>query len=102
MKINRNAASNKYMGSVKVGAKGQIVIPKEVRDMFDINPGDSLLLLADSKRGIALERPSVFNRIADAILNGKAREVYPDIEEEDSLLFAKEVKKNLNDENKNE
>ena len=59
----------KYMGSVKVGSKGQIVIPKEVRDMFGITAGDTLILLADAQKGIAIERMSVFNKIADAILN---------------------------------
>ncbi|MCZ0702905.1 AbrB family looped-hinge helix DNA binding protein [Natronobacillus azotifigens] len=51
---------DKYMGAVKVGSKGQIVIPKEVRDMFDINPGDTLMLLADAQKGIALERNGRF------------------------------------------
>ena len=50
---------DKYMGSVKVGAKGQIVIPKEARDLFGIKPGDTLMLLADSKKGIAIERMDV-------------------------------------------
>ncbi|NLX33236.1 MAG: AbrB/MazE/SpoVT family DNA-binding domain-containing protein, partial [Thermotogaceae bacterium] len=45
--------NGKYMGSVKVGQKGQIVIPKEVREMFEISPGDTLVLLADSEKGIA-------------------------------------------------
>ena len=45
---------DKFMSSVKVGEKGQIVIPKEVRDLFEIEPGDSLLLMADKKRGIAI------------------------------------------------
>ncbi len=44
----------KFMATVKVGDKGQIVIPKEARDMFSINPGDTLLLLADKDQGIAL------------------------------------------------
>ena len=46
-------SESQYMSSVKVGPKGQIVIPKEVREMFGIRPGDTLLILADSTRGIA-------------------------------------------------
>ena len=44
----------KYMATVKIGEKGQIVIPKEVRDMFSIKAGDTLLLLADVEKGIAI------------------------------------------------
>ena len=43
-----------FMATVKVGEKGQIVIPKGARDLFNIQPGDTLLLMADKKRGIAL------------------------------------------------
>ena len=46
----------KFATSVKVGPKGQIVIPKEAREMFDIQPGDNLFLLADIERGIAILR----------------------------------------------
>ena len=44
----------KFLSIVKVGEKGQIVIPKGARDLFGIRPGDQLLLMADRKRGIAL------------------------------------------------
>lgn len=40
-----------FFGATKVGERGQIVIPREARDVFDINPGDSLLVLGDEKRG---------------------------------------------------
>ncbi len=45
----------KFMATVKIGAKGQIVIPKEVRDMFHLSVGDSLVLMADQGQGIAIQ-----------------------------------------------
>lgn len=59
-------------GTVKVGAKGQIVIPKEARDIFNIKSGDSLLMLGDEKQGIALVKQEEFFAFADAILNTKS------------------------------
>ncbi len=50
-------SQGKFLSMVKVGPKGQIVIPAEVREMFSIQPGDSLLLLADLQQGIALPAP---------------------------------------------
>ena len=44
----------KYAWTVTVGEKGQIVIPKQARDVFSIKPGDTLILLGDEKRGIAI------------------------------------------------
>lgn len=44
----------KYAWMVKIGEKGQFVIPKEARELFDIKPGDSILVLADVHRGIAI------------------------------------------------
>lgn len=45
----------KFMSMVKIGSKGQIVIPKEVRKMFGFKEGDNLLLLADINQGVALQ-----------------------------------------------
>ena len=50
-----------YMSSVKMGPKGQIVIPKEARDMFGLQPGDTLVLLADKKQGLALRTTDKLN-----------------------------------------
>ena len=50
-----------YMSSVRLGPKGQIVIPKEARDMFGLQPGDTLVLLADKKKGLALQAAEKLN-----------------------------------------
>ena len=44
----------KHAWTVTVGTKGQIVIPKEARDIFGIKPGDTLLILRDDKQGMAI------------------------------------------------
>lgn len=92
---NREGAAQefgKYMSSVKVGPKGQIVIPKEARDMFGIRPGDTLLLLADVNRGIAIQRQDYFDKIADEIFLRAAEDSNPSKEKEDGLRFAQGVK----------
>ena len=46
--------NGKYAWMVKIGEKGQFVIPKEARDMFDLQPGNEILVLGDEKRGLAI------------------------------------------------
>ncbi len=58
-------------GMVKVGEKGQIVIPQEARKVFNIKPGDSLLLLGDEKQGIAIVQPELFQQLVGILLNTK-------------------------------
>ena len=45
---------DKYAWMVKIGEKGQFVIPKEARDMFDLQPGSTILVLGDTKKGLAI------------------------------------------------
>lgn len=60
----------KYLfGVVKVGDKGQIVIPKEARKMYDIKPGDTLMMLGDQK-GMALLKTDIFQTIIDQAMEG--------------------------------
>lgn len=66
--MKKKGPEGKFMATVKVGPKGQIVIPKEVREMFGIESGDSLVLLADMQRGIALNRMSVLGGLVEKIM----------------------------------
>jgi AbrB family looped-hinge helix DNA binding protein len=54
---------------VKVGDKGQIVIPKDARKIYNIQPGDSLMLLGDQK-GMALLKTEIFQMIIDQAMEG--------------------------------
>ena len=60
----------KYIfGVVKVGDKGQIVIPKDARKIYGIQPGDALMMLGDQK-GIALLKTDIFQRFIDQAMEG--------------------------------
>ena len=59
----------KYAWTVKVGEKGQFVIPKEARDIFNINPGDTLIVLADINKGIAIPPKNMFAHLMVTIFN---------------------------------
>ncbi|PIH04766.1 AbrB/MazE/SpoVT family DNA-binding domain-containing protein [Clostridium combesii] len=61
----------KYAWTAKVGEKGQIVIPKEARDVFNINSGDTLLLLGDEAQGIAIVKNDDFMEFAQAIFDAQ-------------------------------
>ena len=56
----------KYAWTATVGEKGQIVIPKQARDIFDIKPGDTLIILGDEERGIAIPPKGAFAELFDA------------------------------------
>ena len=62
--------NERFIVSVRVGPKGQITIPIEARKMFDIKEGDTLMVMGDKKRGIALLKDDVFY----SIMEGKNNE----------------------------
>lgn len=65
----KNMDKNKYIGVCKMGEKGQIVIPKEARKMFDLNPGDSVIVLCDKEKGMAILKSDYIEGLTDKVLN---------------------------------
>ena len=64
------AENGKYIfGVVKVGERGQIVIPKEAREQYGIKAGDSLMVLGD-QRGIAMLKTEDFQEILNQAVGG--------------------------------
>ncbi len=61
---------DKYIWTAKVGEKGQIVIPKEARQIFDIKAGDTLLVLGDEEQGLAIVKADIMKELAVKILKG--------------------------------
>ena len=56
-------------GTAKVGDRGQIVIPKDARELYGIRPGDTLLILGDEENGMIVTKPDVLNNLAAKILD---------------------------------
>ena len=67
--ILSKANARRVFGTAKVGDRGQIVIPKEARELFGIQPGDTLLILGEADTGLIVSRPEVLNNLANEILN---------------------------------
>lgn len=72
----------KFISTVTIGEKGQIVIPKAAREMFGLEPGDTIVLLADKKRGIALVQNDRMMSIAESVM----KETFPDSNDEENNL----------------
>ena len=64
----------KYAWTVTVGTKGQFVIPKEAREVFGIQPGDTLILLGDREKGIAIPPKEFFGQYFSMIFGGESDE----------------------------
>lgn len=66
--------AQKVFGTAKVGDRGQIVIPKEAREFFGIEPGDTLLILGKSETGLIVTRPETLNDLANQIFDSVDKE----------------------------
>lgn len=65
--------TGKYAWTATVGEKGQIVIPKQAREIFGIKPGDTLILLGDDQLGIAIPPKTEFGLLSDRIFGGNKK-----------------------------
>jgi len=67
-------SGKRVIGTAKVGDRGQIVIPKEARELFGIRPGDTLRILGEESTGIIVSRPEVLSDLASQILKNVSDE----------------------------
>ena len=70
----------RFISTVTIGEKGQIVIPKAAREMIGLEPGDTIVLLADEKRGIALVQNDRMMSVAESVM----KETFPDSNDEET------------------
>ncbi len=82
MRHKGEAPRDKYAWTMKIGERGQLVIPKEARDLFGFEPGDTIILLADKKRGIAIPPKSMFADLISKAFQGVMPDDAADGEEE--------------------
>ena len=66
--------ARRVFGTAKVGDRGQIVIPKEARELFNIQPGNTLLILGEENKGLIISRPELLRDLADQIFDPKENE----------------------------
>lgn len=63
----KKVTENRFIVSVRVGPKGQITIPVQAREMFDIKEGDTIMVLGDKERGLALIKDEKFYQMMDGV-----------------------------------
>ena len=66
--------ARRVFGTAKVGERGQIVIPKEARELFNIHPGDTLLILGEAQTGLIVSKPEVLQSLASELLKNIKKE----------------------------
>ena len=66
----KSTQEDRFIVSVRVGPKGQITVPKEAREMFDIKEGDTLMVMGDRSRGLALVKDTEFYKLMGGVDDG--------------------------------
>ena len=66
--------AQRIFGTAKVGDRGQIVIPKEAREFFGIESGDTLLVLGKPETGLIITKPEALNSLAEEIFRAMEKE----------------------------
>ena len=66
--------TKRVFGTAKVGDRGQIVIPTEARELFGIQPGDTLLIVGEEETGLIVSRPEVLSDLATQIFDSVKKE----------------------------
>lgn len=69
-----NGPKGKHAWTATVGEKGQIVIPRQARELFGIKPGDTLIILGDEERGLAIPPRSALTELAAAVFDAEKEE----------------------------
>lgn len=64
----------KYAWTATIGEKGQIVIPKQAREIFDFQPGDTIIILGDEKKGLAIPKKNAFDKLAAAVFEADSED----------------------------
>ena len=67
-------SSQRVFGTAKVGDRGQIVIPKEARELFNIRPGDTLLIMGEENKGLIISRPELLRDLANQFFESDTKE----------------------------
>ena len=70
----KDIKEDRFIVSVKVGPKGQITVPAEARKMFDIKEGDTLMIMGDKSRGLAIIKDDAFYKLMEMMPNGNNKD----------------------------
>ncbi len=69
--VMKDIKEDRFIVSVKVGPKGQITVPAPARKMFDIKEGDTLMIMGDKNRGLAILKDDAFYALIGGVMSNE-------------------------------